>query len=127
DKILSQSILGKREFIEWVKEKFIDKEKDVLEIPSAKEIQRYSSQDNILKVIEEETGKDLEGLKKEKGVFRQIVMDILYRIGGMKGREIGDMMGIGYTAVSQERKRLRERILRDKKLQTLINKIEKKL
>ena len=31
-------------------------------------------------------------------------MDVLYRIGGMRGREIGNLMGIGYTAVSQERK-----------------------
>lgn len=127
DKILGQSILGKEEFIEWVKEKFIDREKDVAEIPSVKEIQRYRSKDIVLKVIQEETGKDLENLRKEKGVLRQIAMDVLYRIGGMRGREIGNLMGIGYTAVSQERKRLSERIWKDKKLQALVNRIEKKL
>ena len=127
DKIFGQSILGKEEFIEWVKEKFIDREKDAAEIPSVKEIQRYRSKDIVLKVMQEETGKDLENLRKKKGVLRQIAMDVLYRIGGMRGKEIGNLMGIGYTAVSQERKRLSERILKDKKLQALVNRIENKL
>jgi len=127
DKIFSQSILGREEFIEWVKERFIDKGKDVLEIPSAKEIQRYKSQDNIIKVIEKETGKNIDEIKKGKGLFRQITMDLLYRIGGLKGEEIGKIMGVGYTSVSQERKRLREKMQRDKKLQMLVNRIEGKL
>ena len=54
DKILGQSILGGDEFIEWLKEKFIDKQKGQ-EIPSVKEIQRYRSQEAILKAIEVET------------------------------------------------------------------------
>ena len=42
DKILGQSILGVDEFIEWVKERFIKRQKGQ-EIPSVKEIQRYRS------------------------------------------------------------------------------------
>jgi len=123
DKILGQSILGRDEFIEWIKEKFIYGQKGQ-EIPSVKEIQRYRSQETILKAIEKETGKGINEIKKEKGLYRQMAMDLLYRVGGLKGREIGVMMGVGYTAVSQERRRLREKAQRDKKLRVLMGRIE---
>ena len=126
DKILGQSILGGDEFIEWVKERFIKRQKGQ-EIPSVKEIQRYRSKDAILKAIEGESGKGIHEIKKEKGLYRQMAMDLLYRIGGFKGREIGSMMGVGYTAVSQERKRLWEKAQRDKKLRVLMDRIERNL
>lgn len=126
DKIFSQSILGRDEFIEWVKEKYIDRRKGQ-EIPAVKAIQGYRSNEAILRAIEGETGKGIDEIKKEKGLYRQIAMDLLYRIGGFKGREIGRIMGVGYTTVSQERRRLREKAERDKKLQTLIQRIEHNL
>lgn len=126
DKIFGQSLLGRGEFIEWVKEKFINGQKGQ-EIPSAKEIQRYRSQEAILKAIKSETSKGINEIKKEKGLYRQIAMDLLYRIGGLKGSAIGGMMGVGYTAVSQERRRLREKVQRDKKLRLLIDRIERNL
>ena len=78
-----QSIIGRDEFIEWVKERFIDR-KQYIEIPSAKEIRLYRSKEALLKVIESETGKGIDEIKKEKGLLRQIAMDMLYRIGGLK-------------------------------------------
>ncbi|MEW6587253.1 MAG: transposase [Nitrospirota bacterium] len=123
DKIFSQSILGRDEFIEWVKEKYIGRDK-TQEIPAAKEIQRYRSKAAILRAIEGETGKGIDEIKKHKGLYRQIAMELLYRIAGLKGREIGDMMGVGYTSVSQERGRLREKVERDNKLRMLMDRIE---
>jgi putative transposase len=126
DKILGQSILGGEEFIAWVKATYINGQKSQ-EIPSVKEIQRYRSKEAILKAIEGETGKRIEEIKGEKGLYRQIAMDLLYRVGRLKGREIGDMMGVGYTAVSQERRRLREKAQRDRKLRILMERIERYL
>ena len=37
-----------------------------------------------------------------------MAMGLLYKYGGMKGGEIGEMMGLDYSTVSQGRKRLRE-------------------
>ncbi len=51
-------------------------------------------------------------------------MDLLYRLGGLKGTEIGGMMGVDYSTVSQGRKRLREKLKKDKKLSSLMKKIE---
>lgn len=54
-------------------------------------------------------------------------MDLLYRIGGLTGVEIGKILGVDYSTVSQGRKRLREKLQKDKKLKELLNRVEEKL
>ena len=46
---------------------------------------------------------------------------------GLTGTEIGEMMGVDYSTVSQGRKRLRETIKRDKGLLKIIERIEANL
>lgn len=126
DDIFGQSVLGGGEFINWVKETFVE-EIEPREQPSAGEIKRYQQKEMILALIEEETGSNLESLKKEKGYLRRLTMDLLYRHGGLKGPEIGVLFSIDYSAVSQERKRLREGVAKDAKLKELLQWLEKKL
>ncbi len=54
-------------------------------------------------------------------------MDLLYRIGGLTGIEIGEILGVDYSTVSQGRKRLREKMHKDKKLMQMATKIEREL
>ncbi len=53
-----------------------------------------------------------------------MAMDLLYRFGGMKNKEIGELMGIDYSTVSQGRKRLKMKRATSKSLNTLISKVE---
>jgi len=50
-------------------------------------------------------------------------MDLLYRLGRLTETGIGEMMGVDYSTVSQERKRLRGK-KRDKNFSEIIKKIE---
>ena len=125
DEIIAQSILGTDGFIAWVQDTLLKGEKD-RECPSLKEISTYRAKDAIVKVIERETGKSMDEIKAERGPVRQIVMELLYRAGGLKGEEIGRLMDLGYTSVSQERRRLRERLPKDQKLQILLSHLEMK-
>ena len=124
DKIIGQSIIGNDTFIQWVRAEYLDKEKS-RELPAIKEISSYRSAEGIFRAIEKTTGKKLEDLNKERGIYRQIAMDMLYRLGGLTGEEIGRLFGVGYTSVSQERKRLREKISKNRKLQRLAAEIER--
>jgi hypothetical protein len=108
EQIIGRSILGGEDFIARVKEEYMEGIKG-RELPSVKEIHRYRSKEEILKAIKEETGKGIEAIRAEKGDLRRMVMDVLYRAGGLKGPEIGRLFGVDYGSVSQERKRLRER------------------
>ena len=49
-------------------------------------------------------------------------MDMLYRHGGMNQREIGELIGVDYSAVSVMRKRLCALEERDRNLSTKIEK-----
>ena len=51
-------------------------------------------------------------------------MNLLYRVGGLRGTEIGEMMGVEYRTVSQGRKRLREKLKRDKHLSQIIKRVK---
>ena len=125
DKVIGQSVIGENAFIEWVTESFL-KGEEGREQPSMKSIHSRQAIEVILGSIEAETGKSITTIAREKGVGRQIAMELLYRLGGLKGEEIGRLMGVGYTSVSQERKRLRERLSKDRNLEALVRRIEEK-
>ncbi|OOP55097.1 MAG: hypothetical protein AYP45_16735 [Candidatus Brocadia carolinensis] len=54
-------------------------------------------------------------------------MDLLYRVGGLSGTEIGEMMGVDYSTVSQGRKRLREKLKSDQHLAQTMKRVETEL
>ena len=47
------------------------------------------------------------------------MMDLLHRRGDMTNPEIGRIFGVDYSSISQERKRLRQRLETDPKLSAL--------
>jgi putative transposase len=124
-KIIGQSVLGGEEFISWVSGKFLKGEPD-RESPSFREIRRYRAKETVLGVIEGVTGKTIEEIRGERGALRQVAMELLYRVGGLKGHEIGRILGVGYTSVSQERRRFKERLRNDRNLQALFKRLDAK-
>lgn len=118
DQIIGQTVLGGEEFIGWLKETFLSEAKD-REAPAHRAIRRHRSQEEIVNVVVRKTGKTLDEIKKEKGPLRQILMELLHNQGGMTNPEIGRVFGVDYSSVSQERKRLRQRLEKDRKLLSL--------
>ncbi|CAG1022579.1 hypothetical protein DOJK_01761 [Patescibacteria group bacterium] len=51
-------------------------------------------------------------------------MDLLYRVGGLSGTEIGEMIGVDYSTVRQGRKRLREKLKDDKHISQIVKRVE---
>ncbi len=83
----------------------------------------HRSQAEIVDVVVRKTGKTLEGIKQEKGPLRQNIMDLPHR-QGLTNPEIGLLFGLDYSSVSQERKRLRQCLEKDKKVFALHRDIE---
>ena len=65
--------------------------------------------------------------KGYKGVARGILMEMLYRYGGMKQREIGEWMGVDYSSVSVMRKRLFALQKKDRHLSAEIERLKKRI
>ncbi len=87
-------------------------------------MRKYKGKEEIIEAICWCAGTSFHEIISKRGSVRQIAMDLLYRFGGLKGTEIGGMMGVDYSMVSQGRKRLREKLKKDKKLNSLMKKIE---
>lgn len=124
DEIIGQSILGGEEFVRKLKRRLPDRDR---ECPSLKALMSYKAEEEILSAIEEVTGKGIKEIKSDKGYLRYVTMEMLYRLGGMKGKEIGNLFGVDYSTVSVGRKRLRERLSKDKGLRQIVEGVEEKL
>jgi putative transposase len=109
EKIVGGCVLGRPGFIQWVRERYVN------ELPSTdysgyKTLKHYRSREQVLDLLAGEIGLRVEDVKLVKGDKRRLVIELLYRVGGLKGDEIGTLLGIGASAVSQERKRLMTRM-----------------
>ncbi len=65
--------------------------------------------------------------KGYKGVARGVLMEMLYRYGGMNQREIGQLMGIDYSAVSVMRKRLSGLQEKDRHMAAEMGRVKKRI
>lgn len=119
EKIVGQSILGDAMFVERLREKFLSGSQD-RERPAIGTIRKHRKKDDLLQIVAAKLEEPLETLLHRPGLSRQVVMEIMYRYGGMKNPEIGALMGVDYSTVSQGRKRLRDRAATDVKLQKLL-------
>ncbi|MBU4510762.1 hypothetical protein KJ830_06925, partial [bacterium] len=113
---------GDDNFIKEIKEKYLKKNEK--EIPSLRKIHSYCSKDKVIEIVCREIGKDLDYIKSHKGTNRQILMEMLYCYAGLKGCEIGELMGLDYSTVSVGRKRLREKMLNNNSLRDLVERIK---
>lgn len=119
DKVVGQSILGDESFVAKVRQRFLPGPQD-RERPAVGTIHQHRKQDELLGIIAAKLQEPLETLLHRPGRPRLVAMDILYRYGGLKNPEIGALMGVDYSTVSQGRKRLRELAAADGKLQELL-------
>lgn len=124
-KIIGDSILGNDSFIKKVKEEHLKKNEK--EIPSLRKISSYCSEDKVIEIVCKGIGKDLDYIKIHQGTNRQILMEMLYCHAGLKGCEIGELLGLDYSTVSVGRKRLRKKMLNNTYLRDLVKRIKDSL
>jgi hypothetical protein len=101
-------IVGVREFIQRIREQYIRSGAESRELPAVRKILSQVEPERIFRLVGEVFKVSREELLRKgyRGVARGVLMELLYRFGGMNQREIGELMGIDYSAVSVMRKRL---------------------
>jgi putative transposase len=118
--VVGQSILGSEGFVAWVRDNFLagatDREK-----PAVGKIHQYLSMEAVVAVVEKAAG--IELALRSTGTSRQIVMTALYQYAGLNNREIGNLLGVDYSTVSQGRKRLRDKAEKDIKIKAILDNI----
>jgi predicted XRE-type DNA-binding protein len=122
-------IVGDEEFMEGVRDRFLRRVRESREVPGFKGIISRTLPAKILGVVCEEMGVNGEELQKkgERGIGRGLLMEMLYRYGGLNQREIGEMMGVDYSSVSVARKRFQLLSEGDKKVLELMERVQNKI
>ena len=114
-----QVVLGEEGFWERVKERWLGKGGDVREQPSLRSLEKVGMGEVLRKGAEYFKLKPEDFKRKRSGYREQraLVMEMMVRHGGVSQREIGGYLGgMDYTAISHERARLRERMLKENRL-----------
>jgi hypothetical protein len=122
-------IIGGSEFIEKIREQYIELATESRELPAVKRILAQVEPERIIRIVchvfKVERGEILR--KGYRGVGRGVLMEMLYRYGGMNQREIGELLGVDYSAVSVMRKRVSILQGKDPKLSALIERVKREL
>jgi len=119
------SIVGTNEFIDKVKEKYIEIKKPSREQPALKELTEVYTPEELIKqfcrYIEiEQMAICKRGINSNE---RSMLMELLYRFCNITQTEIGRLMGgIDYSAVSQARKRFNLKLSKDTRLRSRFKK-----
>lgn len=129
EKGTGHGIIGAGDFIEKIREQYIQSATETRELPAVKKILAQVEPERIIRTICETFKVEREELLRKgyKGVSPGLLMEMLYRYGGMNQREIGELMGVDYSAVSVMRKRLPGLLEKDRHLPVGIEKAKKQL
>jgi REP element-mobilizing transposase RayT len=119
-------IVGALEFVEWVKEKFLKRGTSHREQPALKALRKELEPQELIERFARLIGKSREEIcrRGKKSMERAMLMELLYRFCPITQPGIGKLAGgIDYSAVSQARKRLRNRLADEPKLRKMFEQI----
>jgi len=119
-KVVASTLLGSKEFIDWVKENFIDKRKATRDLPALKRLVTRPSIQQIDKAVR-------KILRKNHPLGIKVSIYLSHKLSGLSLKEIGIHFGKKGAAVSQASRRMKLQIKKDKKLKHIVDRIMKEL
>lgn len=130
ERVRGQMVLGEEGFLERVMGKWMKDSASVREQPALRSL-RAVGVEKVLDEVARHFKIESQELRRRRTRYRDeraVGMEFLYRYSGLSQMEIGRQMGgLDYTAVSRERKRLREKMGSDIQLRRSLKQIEASL
>lgn len=122
EKIVGRTIIGSQEFAEELKKRLWRGEEKIL-------INRLIEKEKVIDTVCRffRTGFSELKKKRKKDFRRRALMYLLNRKSGLKLHEIGGILGIGYSAVSQSIKKFKEELENDRELVKNLRFLEERL
>ena len=118
--VTASVLLGSRDFIEFIKGKYLSDKKPVRDLPAIRQLAPRFTCQEICDRVELEFGKD-------PVTVRSIKLYLCRKHSGEKLRTIGGLFGIGDAAVSQSCRRFSLRLEKDRKLRKKMERFEKRV
>ena len=119
EQVVSSTILGSEEFVDWVREKWVEKRAYHRDIPSLRQLSKWPGLLSIQREAESLFGKRADE-------SRRVALYLSHRLSGQSLGEIGSHFGgLDPSAVSQNTRRLEERLKGDAKLLEKVNQLRR--
>jgi len=119
EQVVSSAILGSEEFVDWVREKWVERRAYHRDIPSLRQLSKWPGLVSIQREAESLLGKRGDD-------SRRVALYLCHRLSGQSLGEIGSHFGgIGPSAVSENTRRLEERLKADTKLSEKVNQLKR--
>ena len=125
----SHGIIGERDFVDAVRDRYLPPPIKVRELPAGGKIMGRVEPELIIATVCAVLKIRRDDLLKKgyRGPGRGLLMELLYRFGGMKQPEIGAMLGIDYRPVGIGRKRFLIKMEADPRLKSLFAKAKSRI
>jgi putative transposase len=122
-------IVGESGFVSQVKTEVLKTKTSAREQPALRALSRTNSPDELINRFALQIGKDKEEIcgRGKNSVERAMLMEFLYRFCKITQPEIGRIVGIDYSAVSQARRRLKGTLGQDRKLKKRFDELQRRL
>lgn len=122
EQVVGRTVIGSPEFAEELREKLWKGDEKIF-------INRFIEKEKVIDAVCRffRTGFTELKKRKKKDFKRQALMYLLNRKSGLKLQEIGEIFGIGYSAVSQGIKKFKDELENDKELAKNLRFLEERL
>ena len=117
NEVESSTMLGSRDFIGFIKDKYISGRKEDKDLPALKTLEVRITMEDVEKQVD-------SVLEYKNRISRNIKIYLSHRHTGEKLEDIGRYFNIGSSAVCQAGRRIAEKIEQDQKLKKMIQKID---
>jgi chromosomal replication initiation ATPase DnaA len=111
------AVLGTAEFIEMVTSEHLSKKEIDRAVPGIRQFKAKPEPEEILKAVTAIMGDN-------KKLARQVGMYLCHKFSGKKLQEIGNLFGVGETAIAEARRLLSRKIETDKQLSDEVKKVK---
>lgn len=125
--VKNQLVLGGEAFVDEIK-RHLNKETKMREIPAVRSLKKALTIDEVIREVGKHFNAKIGAVISKSGkAMRQIAMEMAYRYTSSNQEEVGEIFGVDYSTVSQNRKRLRGQIERDVRINRSFEEIRKAL
>ncbi len=111
------TVLGTPEFIDMVTAEHLSDKGADRAVPGMRQFKSNPEPDKILKVVTAAIGEN-------KKLARQVAMYLCHKYSGKKLRDIGDLFGVGETAIAEARRLFERKMEKDEKLSGAVKRIK---
>ena len=118
DEVIGSVLIGGQDFVDDIREKYLAGVKQNKDLPAVRALAKKISIQEISSIVDNAVGDDTK-------IARKVKIFLCHKYTGEKLKTIGDIFGIGDSAVSQVSKRFGMSLKQDKRLRDKVLEIEK--